>query len=91
MAVETGGNVEGSEVGAIKEIEGVKVVGLANLARRGGSHGQRHVLGQPGQLCGPLLGQRAKVFRLDLEDELIKGCLITHDGQIFSETYKSII
>ena len=32
-----------------------------------------------------------KTFNLDLEDEIIKGCLMTHEGQIFSETYKSIV
>ena len=33
----------------------------------------------------------AKSFNLKLEDDLIKGALITHDGAIFSETYKSIM
>jgi NAD(P) transhydrogenase subunit alpha len=32
-----------------------------------------------------------KAFILNLEDEIIKGALVTHDGALFSEMYKSII
>ncbi|MBW2561246.1 MAG: NAD(P)(+) transhydrogenase (Re/Si-specific) subunit alpha, partial [Deltaproteobacteria bacterium] len=32
-----------------------------------------------------------KQFTLPLEDEIIKGCLITNDNAIFSETLKAII
>ena len=32
-----------------------------------------------------------KAFKLKLEDDLIKGALITHNGELFSETYKSIM
>jgi NAD(P) transhydrogenase subunit alpha len=91
MAVETGGNVEGSEVGAIKEIEGVKVVGLANLPGEVAATASAMYSANLGNFVDHFWDKEAKVFRLDLEDELIKGCLITHDGQIFSETYKSII
>ena len=35
--------------------------------------------------------KEAKTFDLRLEDDIIKGALITHDGAIFSETYKSIM
>jgi len=35
--------------------------------------------------------KEAGTFRLDLEDEIIRGALITHDGVLFSETYKSIM
>ena len=29
-----------------------------------------------------------KALRLDLEDEILKGCLITHDGSIIHERFK---
>ena len=32
-----------------------------------------------------------KSFKLDLEDEIIQGCLVTHQGNIVSETIKNII
>jgi NAD(P) transhydrogenase subunit alpha len=35
--------------------------------------------------------KEAKVFNLKLEDALIKGALITYDGELYSETYRSIM
>jgi NAD(P) transhydrogenase subunit alpha len=35
--------------------------------------------------------KQEKCFRLKLEDELVKGALITHGGALFSTTYKSIV
>ena len=32
--------------------------------------------------------KEAKTFNLDLEDEIIKGCLVTHGGEIVSEMLK---
>ena len=34
MAVETGGNVEGSKAGEVVDVNGVKIIGLGNLPRR---------------------------------------------------------
>ncbi|MFC2088754.1 hypothetical protein ACFLSX_04055 [Calditrichota bacterium] len=31
-----------------------------------------------------------KKLKLDFDDEIIKGCLITHDGQIVNETIKNL-
>jgi len=30
-------------------------------------------------------------FNLDLSDEIVQGCLMTHDGQIVNEMYKNIV
>ena len=38
MAVETGGNVEGSAVDEVIDINGVKVVGVSNLSSRVANH-----------------------------------------------------
>ena len=38
-----------------------------------------------------ILGQRFFKFNLDLNDEIVKGCLMTHDGQIVNEMYKNIV
>jgi len=91
MAVETGGNVEGSEPDKVVEIDGVKVVGLANLPGRVAVTASQMYSANLGNFVDHFWDKEAKVFRLDLEDEIIRGSLITHAGEIFSETYKAII
>lgn len=91
MAVETGGNVEGSEVDKVVEIEGVKVVGLANLPGRVALTASQMYSANLANFVDHFWDKEAKTFDLNLEDEIIKGALITHDGALFSEMYKSIM
>lgn len=93
MAVETGGNVEGSVVDKVVEIEGVKVIGLGNLPGRVAQTASQMYSANLGNFIDHFWdkGEEGKGFQLNLEDELIKGALITHDGELFSEMYKSII
>lgn len=88
LAVETGGNVEGSEVGKTTEINGVSVMGLENLPGRVAVHASQMYSSNVGNLISHFWDKEAKKFNLDLEDEIIRGCLVTHDGAIFSETLK---
>ena len=91
MAVETGGNVEGSEVDKIVEIDGVKVVGLGNLPGRVALTASQMYSSNLGNFIDHFWDKEKKIFQLDLEDEIIKGALITHNGALFSEMYKSIM
>ena len=91
MAVETGGNVEGSEVDKIVEIEGVKVVGLGNLPGRVAITASQMYSSNLGNFIDHFWGKDSGKFNLNLEDEIIKGALITHNGALFSEMYKSIM
>ncbi len=91
MAVETGGNVEGSEVDKIVEIDGVKVVGLGNLPGRVAMTASQMYSSNLGNFVDHFWDREKKNFDLNLEDEIIKGALITHNGALFSEMYKSIM
>jgi NAD(P) transhydrogenase subunit alpha len=91
MAVETGGNVEGSVLDQVVEIEGVKVVGLGNLPGRVALTASQMYSANLGNFVGHFWDKENKVFQLNLDDEIIKGALVTHDGALFSEMYKSII
>ena len=91
MAVESGGNVEGSEVDKVVEVEGVKVVGFANLPGRVAAAASQMYSANLGYFVDHFWYKEAKKFNLKLEDELIKGAMITHNGEIFSEMYKSIM
>ncbi|MGD9949733.1 MAG: NAD(P) transhydrogenase subunit alpha [Desulfobulbus sp.] len=91
MAVETGGNVEGSVLDQVVEIEGVKVVGLGNLPGHVALTASQMYSSNLGNFVGHFWDKENKSFHLNLDDEIIKGALVTHDGELFSEMYKSII
>ena len=91
LAVETGGNVEGSKLGEEVEIDGVRIIGLENLPGHVAVHASQMYSSNLGSLLLEFWDDESKSFTLDLEDEIIKGCLVTHQGNIFSETVKNII
>ena len=91
MAVETGGNVEGSEVDKIVEIEGVKVMGLANLPGRVAETASQMYSANLANFVEHFWDKEGKVFNLNREDEIMQGALITHQNEIVSEMYKSIM
>jgi NAD(P) transhydrogenase subunit alpha len=90
MAVETGGNVEGSKLGEEVEIGGVKIIGMENLPGDVSVHASQMYSNNLGNLLGEFWDDESKSFKLDLEDEIIQGCLVTHQGSIFCETIKNI-
>lgn len=91
MAVETGGNVEGSVPGEVVEISGVKVIGLGNLPGHVALTASQMYSSNLGNFVAHFWDAEGKTFRLDLNDDILKGALVTHDGALFSEMYKSII
>jgi len=91
MAVESGGNVEGSVPDQVVEIEGVKVVGLGNLPGRVALTASQMYSANLGNFVAHFWDKQSNGFRLNLEDEIIKGALVTHDGALFSAMYKSIM
>ena len=91
MAVESGGNVEGSVVDQVVEIGGVSVIGFANLPGRVALTASQMYSANMGNFIEHFWDKEAKTFALDLDNELIQGCLLTHQGEIFSKTYKAIV
>jgi NAD(P) transhydrogenase subunit alpha len=81
MAVEQGGNCELSENGKTVIKHGVKIIGESNLPATMPQDASlmfaRNVL----QLL--LLFAKGGQLKLDLNDEVIKGTLLTHDGAVF--------
>ena len=86
LAVETGGNVEGSQAGKIVDVNEVSIIGLENLPGRVSVHASQMYSSNLYNLLSHFWNKETKVFDLALEDEIIAGCLVTHDGKIFSKT-----
>ncbi|HMQ51900.1 MAG TPA: Re/Si-specific NAD(P)(+) transhydrogenase subunit alpha [Anaerolineae bacterium] len=85
MAVETGGNVEGSKVDDEVEINGVRIVGLANLPGRVAGHASQMYSSNLRNLLEHFWNKEKKSFVLNLEDEIIDESLVTKDKTIRSE------
>ena len=88
MAVETGGNVECSVLGEEANVNGVIVLGLPNLPGRVALHASQMYSANLHNLIEHFWDKEAKAFTLKLDDEIIKGCLIVHEGELRSEMLK---
>ena len=82
LAVESGGNVEGIAPGKIVERKGVKLVGLTNLPGRVPVHASQVYSMNLVNFIEEFWDKDSKKLILNLHDEIIKGCLVTHDGKI---------
>jgi NAD(P) transhydrogenase subunit alpha len=85
MAVESGGNVEGVVYDQVTDRKGVKIVGVANLPARVPLHASQVYAANLVALVEEFWDKKEKTFVLKLDDEIIKGCLITHGGKIVNE------
>jgi NAD(P) transhydrogenase subunit alpha len=82
MAVEQGGNCPLSEYGKVVVKYGVKIVGPANLpaelATDSSSLFSRNLL----NFITPMVDKETKALKVDLNDEVVKGTLVTQDGRV---------
>ena len=85
LAVETGGNVEGVAYDKLIERNGVRIVGIANLPGRAPLHASQVYSANLVNLIEEFWDKQNKTFVLKLDDEIIKGCLVTHGGKIVNE------
>ncbi|HZI32911.1 MAG TPA: Re/Si-specific NAD(P)(+) transhydrogenase subunit alpha [Candidatus Binatia bacterium] len=85
LGVETGGNVEGVTYDQVTDRNGVKIVGIANLPGRVPLHASQVYSANLVALIEEFWDKQEKRFVLKLDDEIIKGCLVTHGGKIVNE------
>ena len=85
MAVETGGNVAGSQPDQEVTINGVRIIGQANLPGEVALNASQMFSSNLYALVDEFWNEEEKRFVLDFEDEIIKGCLITHKGKVVNQ------
>ncbi len=90
MAVESGGNVEGSVVNEVIDINGVLVVGLGNLPSRVSRNASEMYSSNIVNLLDEFWDKETKQLNLDPNDDIVKGCVITRGGEIVNETIKKL-
>jgi NAD(P) transhydrogenase subunit alpha len=88
MAVESGGNVEGSVLDEITNIHGVKVIGLSNLPSLVADHASFALSNNFMNFITDFYDKEDKLMKLDLDDEVIKSALLVHDGQVLNGAFK---
>lgn len=85
-AVDSGGNVEGSKPDEEVVINGVRVIGFSNFPGKVAVDASRVYANNLASLAEILFDKESKSLKLNFEDEIIKGCVVTHDGKIVNET-----
>lgn len=88
MAVSTGGNVEGSD--PHKEVvteNGVRILAGDGLERCVPQDASRMFSGNITAFLSHFWDAEAKSLKIDLEEPIMKGCLLTSDGKIVHEQF----
>ena len=82
MAVEQGGNCPLSEFGKVVEKYGVKIVGPANLPPSSRPTPRRCSRATCLNFITPMVDKETKALKIDTNDEVVKGTLVTQNGQV---------
>jgi NAD(P) transhydrogenase subunit alpha len=82
LAVESGGNCEGSEPGKIVVKHGVKIVGHTNVPSRVAVDASALYARNLLQLVALLVDKDSKQIKINWEDEIVRGTALTRDGSI---------
>lgn len=89
LAAETGGNVEGITPGEETVTEnGVKLVGLANFEGQVSRHASQVLAANFANMIEHFWDEESNSLKINLDDEIQKGCVITHDGAIIHERFQ---
>jgi NAD(P) transhydrogenase subunit alpha len=89
LAAETGGNVELTQVGKDLDVGGVTIIGTRNVPSTMPLHASQLYARNVANLLLHLVKDGAVV--LDFEDEITKGCCVTHGGEIVNERAKQLV
>jgi NAD(P) transhydrogenase subunit alpha len=87
LAAETGGNVEGSAPGETVEVEGVKIIGPANLPSQMAGNASSLYAKNLQNLVELMVDDEGNL-EIDMEDEVLAGSCLTKDGEIVNERAK---
>jgi NAD(P) transhydrogenase subunit alpha len=91
MAVETGGNVEGSKLGEVVVVNGVKIVGQPCLPACVSKDASDMYSSNLFNLVTEYWDQESSTFNLNPDDDIVKGCVITREGSVVNETISELM
>ncbi|MEH6726229.1 MAG: Re/Si-specific NAD(P)(+) transhydrogenase subunit alpha [Hyphomicrobiales bacterium] len=82
LAVERGGNVEGSKAGEIVEVDGKKIVGHKNVPGRIAATASELYAKNLASFLETMIDKESGELAVDWEDELVTATLLTRDGAV---------
>ncbi len=85
IATEQGGNCELSEHAKVVQRHGVTIIGHANLAARVGEDASRQFAKNIFNFLTPMIDEASVSLKIDTDDEVVAGTLVTRDGEIVNE------
>ena len=91
LAAEGGGNVDGTVLDEeVVTDNGVRIIGHGKLECRVPQHASQMYSANLSNFVDHFWDEEGKTFPpINLEDEILKGCVITHGGQIVHERFKN--
>lgn len=82
LAVENGGNVALSRPGEVVEVGDVRIIGHRNVPGRLAADASMLYANNLFNFVSLLVDKEAKALKVDWEDEIVKGTLVTRDGAV---------
>lgn len=91
LAIESGGNVEGAQLDQEVHLNGVRILGFSNLPGRVPVHASQMFSSNLYNFVEHFWDKDSKSFALRLDDEIIKGSLVTHGGNVIHPLIKPLL
>jgi len=88
LAVERGGNVEGAKLGEVVTVNGVKIVGHANVPGRLAASSSALYAKNLLTFLETMIDKKEKKLAVNWDDEIIKGTALTRDGAVIHPNFK---
>ena len=89
LAAERGGNTEGAVAGEVVEKHGIRIVGYIDYPSRSAVHASQLFSKNISTFLLNMVKEGE--FKIDLEDEIVKGALLVHEGQVVHDMIKPLM
>ena len=90
LAAETGGNCELTRPGEVSVVDGVRIDGTTNLPSTMPYHASQMYSRNVASLLGLMLAKDG-TLKVDMNDDVVKGTVITKDGEVVHEATKKAL
>lgn len=88
LAVESGGNVEGSQLDEeVVTANGVRIIGIGKLECGVAAHASQMYSANVYNFIEHFWDAETKAIKVNMSDEILKGCVITHGGSVVHERF----
>jgi NAD(P) transhydrogenase subunit alpha len=90
LAAETGGNTELTQAGKVIDVDGVRIDGTTNIPSTMPYHASQMYSRNIQSLLGLMITKEGKL-NLDMSDEVIRGTVITKDGEVVHDATRKVL